>query len=205
VVVGTDVEAAFYEAFGEGPGILLVAGTGSVAWGRGPLGRTARVGGWGQLLGDEGSGYAIGLGALRAVARAEDGRGPPTSLRSALLEALSVTDVGALVPWAAAASKAEVARLAPLVARAAEEGDSVADRLLADAALQLEGHVAAVLERTGPWAAPPEVVLWGGIVGEKGPLRARVAERLAGLPVTVAARVLDPALGAARLALRGLA
>lgn len=205
LIVGTDVEAAFHAAFGEGAGILVVAGTGSVAWARDPGGVTVRAGGWGELLGDEGSGYAIGLGALRAVARAEDGRGPATSLRGAVLSALSAADVEALIPWAAAASKAEMARLAPLVVEAAARGDAMADGLLTEAARELEAHVVAVLARTGPWAAPPELVLWGGLLREGGALRGRVVARLAAHPVRVVERAPDPALGAARLALRSLA
>ena len=78
--VVTDAEAAYQDAFGGGPGILLIAGTGSIAWGRDADGRTIRAGGWGALLGDEGSGYDLGLRALRAVLHAHDGRGPATGL-----------------------------------------------------------------------------------------------------------------------------
>src|SRR4051812_11326281 len=74
VFVTTDAEAALYDAFGDQQGILLIAGTGSIAWGRGADGRLARCGGWGHILGDEGSGYAIGRAGLRAVMHAHDGR-----------------------------------------------------------------------------------------------------------------------------------
>ena len=87
-VVGTDVEAAFYDAFRGGPGVLLIAGTGSVAWARGTNDAVCRVGGWGRHLGDEGSGYALGSEGLRSIAHSEDGRGPATALRLGALEAL---------------------------------------------------------------------------------------------------------------------
>src|SRR5690606_14401309 len=72
VTITTDAEAALADAFGDEPGILLIAGTGSIAWGRAEDGRLVRCGGWGALLGDEGSGYALGLGALGSAARAAD-------------------------------------------------------------------------------------------------------------------------------------
>jgi N-acetylglucosamine kinase-like BadF-type ATPase len=205
VHVGTDVEAAFHAAFPEGPGILLVAGTGSIAWARDAQGRVARAGGWGQLLGDEGSGYAIGLGALRAVVRGEDGRGAATQLRGQVLAAVGVERPDALISWAAAASKADLARLVSVVEAAVARGDRVAEGLLYDAAADLERHVTALVARSGPWPAPPGVALSGGLIAEGGPLRARVLARLAAQPVAVRTDAVDAALGAARLALALLA
>jgi glucosamine kinase len=201
VRVGTDAEAAFRAAFPTGPGILLIAGTGSIAWVRDPGGATWRVGGWGQLLGDEGSGYAIGLEALRAIARADDGRGPPTALRERVLEALGLERPEALVPWALGAAKADVARLAHVVSALAAGGDAVSERILDVAAAMLDAHVDAALSRSTAWVEPAEVVLWGGLLAEGGPLRDRVRERLASRPVVVRAGAIDAALGAARLAL----
>ena len=86
VRVGTDVEAAFHDAFGGGPGIVVVAGTGSVVLGAAEDGRRLQVGGWGGVMGDEGSGYHIGVSALRAIAAATDRRGPPTALTAAVLD-----------------------------------------------------------------------------------------------------------------------
>jgi len=82
VHVGTDVEAAFHDAFPEGPGILLIAGTGSIAWLRSADDVTRRVGGWGQHIGDEGSGFALGIAGLRLVTHAADGRAGETRLSS---------------------------------------------------------------------------------------------------------------------------
>ena len=80
VVIITDAEAGFDDAFGEGAGILLIAGTGSIAHGRGPTGIVARCGGWGPVCGDEGSGAWIGRRTLSAVTASSDGREPPTAL-----------------------------------------------------------------------------------------------------------------------------
>jgi len=200
VLVGTDVEAAFHDAFGEGPGVLLIAGTGSIAWARGASGETVRVGGWGERLGDEGSGFAIGTAALRAVARAADGRGPETLLVDAVLEGLTLDRVDALIPWAAKASKGDVAGLVPLVARAAAEGDAVAAGLLGEAVPALCDHLRAVLERAGPWPQPPELVLWGGLLAPGGVLHQVMVEAVGAFPARLRCCDIDPALGAARLA-----
>jgi glucosamine kinase len=205
VVVGTDVRAAFEAAFPEGPGILLIAGTGSIAWARSSEGRIGRAGGWGQHLGDEGGGYAIGMGALRAVVRAEDGREPATVMRDDVLRALALADPTDLIPWAAGASKAEVAGLVPIVTRAAASGDPAAAALLERAVLELARHVVAILERLGPWPAPPPLFLWGGLIGEEGLLRERLVRELAPHAVTLRPGQIDPTMGAAKLALAAVA
>ncbi|HUF76083.1 MAG TPA: BadF/BadG/BcrA/BcrD ATPase family protein [Longimicrobiales bacterium] len=204
VVVGTDVRAAFQAAFPEGPGILLIAGTGSIAWGRTPEGEIGRAGGWGQSLGDEGGGYAIGLGALRAVVRADDGREGATVMRDDVLRALALSEPAELVPWTAAASKAEIAGLVPIVVRAATNGDPAACHLIDEAVRELARHVTAMLERLGPWPSPPPLLLWGGLVGEDGPLRESLVRELSPLPVELRPGPIDPTLGAANLALEVL-
>jgi glucosamine kinase len=149
VGVGTDVEAAFESAFGEGPGILLIAGTGSIAVGRATDGRMVRVGGWGAVLGDEGGGYWIALQALGCVARAVDGRAQPTGLEELLIKHVGLADPYALIPWVDQASKSEVAALAPLVLEAARSGDAVAASIVTDAAAALRSHVVSVVEQLG--------------------------------------------------------
>ena len=204
VHVGTDVEAAFHAAFPEGPGLMLIAGTGSIAWGRAPAGDLCRVGGWGQQLGDEGSGYAIGLAAVRAVARAEDGRTGPTSLSAAVLAALQLPSSGDLIPWIAAATKGEVAALVPVVLQCAKLGDTAAHSIFREAVSDLEAHIAALLHRTGPWSSPPELLLSGGLVGRGGTLREALVGRLATHPVVLRLDEVDAAVGAAMLALTAL-
>jgi glucosamine kinase len=204
VRVGTDADAAFHAAFEGQPGLMLIAGTGSVAWARGPAGR-ARVGGWGQQLGDEGSGYAVGLAAMRAAVRAQDGRDAPTRLLPYVLSELGLDDPTELIPWAAAASKAEYAALVPLVARAAEEGDETARAILDQAVAELEAHARAIVARSGPWAsARPRLLLYGGLVAPGGTLRAALLERLETHPVEVLPGECDAAAGAAMLAVAAL-
>lgn len=201
VRVGTDAEAAFQDAFGSGPGILLVSGTGSVAWGRNAAGVMARAGGWGPRLGDEGSGYALGMEALRAVVRGEDGRGPATSLRDSVLAHAGVASPGGLVAWAAGAPRARVAELAPLVARAAESGDGVAALIVGEAVHALVAHVSALVAHLAPWDPAPGVALAGGLLDPGGPLRARVRSELRDhRGLAVAEGEVRPERGAAALA-----
>lgn len=203
--VTTDAEAALHDAFQSGPGILLIAGTGSIAWARGADGRTARAGGWGALLGDEGSGYALGLGALRAVARADDGRGEETALRDVVLRETGVASPDALIGWADDASKAGVAALAPAVCATADAGDAVARALVQAAARDLASHVATLERRLAPWPAPPAIALAGGLIAPGRPLRDVVLRALRALdpPVRPLDRAVDAARGAAELARHG--
>jgi N-acetylglucosamine kinase-like BadF-type ATPase len=198
--VGTDVLAAFQDAFGDGPGVLLVAGTGSIAWGRAEDGREGRVGGWGHHIGDEGSGYAIGVEALRRVARDADGRGPATNLRTIILTHLGLDVVDDLVPWSATVPRAQVAALALLVVAAAAGGDAAAREILDHAVEELERHVLAILENLGPWASAPTVALAGGLLRPGRAVRSSLEAALARDRVRLLDRELDPAMGAGRLA-----
>lgn len=200
-VVG-DIEAAFHDAFGAGPGLLLIAGTGSIAWGRAEDGRSARAGGWGHLLGDEGSGYALGLAALRAVVRAHDGRAPATDLREPVMRHTHARAPEELIAWAASAAKADVAALAPRVADAARQGDAVAAAIVQQAGRDLADHIRALHARLGPWATPPAVAMAGGLLAGTGPLRptADAAIRALRLPLRVLDRPVDAARGAAAMA-----
>ncbi len=203
VRVTTDAEAAMADAFGTGgTGILVIAGTGSIAWGRDARGRTARTGGWGLLLGDEGSAYALGMEALHAVVRAHDGRGNPTTLTPAVLRATGAPAPERLIGWTADAAKGDIAALAPLVCDAAAAGDIAAKSILTSAAHELASHVLALNARLGPWPEPPLLALTGRLLAPGGALREPViaaVERLL-VPVRPLERAVDAAAGAARLA-----
>lgn len=203
--VVTDAEAAFHDAFADAPGILLISGTGSIAWGRGPEGTRRRVGGWGARMGDEGSGFAIALAGLRAVARAADGRDQPTGLTDALLLEPGLNDPESLVRWAESARKKDIASLAPTVIRLGDS-DPAAREILADAVGELVLHVAAIADQLGPWEHGPRVALAGGLIAPGRPLHDRVRsgleERIPGIEVSE--KTIDGARGAADLALRRL-
>ncbi|GMR12334.1 MAG: BadF/BadG/BcrA/BcrD ATPase family protein [Gemmatimonadota bacterium] len=202
VGVGTDADAAYHDAFGDGPGILLISGTGSVALGKREDGSSATVGGWGVVLGDEGSGFAIGMAALRSIVRGVDGRSMSTSMKEDVLERLGLDRPEELVSWVARSKKSDVAGLVPIVCRAAGLRDPVAETIVEGAVEDLTGHVLTLVRRLGPWTGRPSVALSGGLLGEGGPLRDRTRAALAGLLCQPIDRLLDPARGAARLAAR---
>ncbi|MEJ2290627.1 MAG: BadF/BadG/BcrA/BcrD ATPase family protein [Deinococcales bacterium] len=148
--VHNDVRLALEGALPDSAGVLVLSGTGSMAWGKDDLGREARCGGWGTLLGDEGSGFDLGVGALRAACRVEDGRGPVTALATEVPAALGVADMhGALALLSALPQppRARVAALARTVVRVAEAGDAVAAALVDGAARELVDHVDALVAR----------------------------------------------------------
>lgn len=200
--VGTDLEAAFQDAFGDGPGVLLVAGTGSVAMVRREDGQVLRSGGWGALLGDEGSAFAIGLRGLRAIARAHDRRGPETVLTPRILDELGIQDPRDLVTFASGASKSELASLAPEILAAAEGGDAVATQIRAEAASGLGSLLRAVLSESLPWREAPRLALSGGLLAPGRPLRSPVEEMARRMDLEVLPDLVRPERGAARLALR---
>jgi glucosamine kinase len=179
IVVNTDATIALDDAFSDGPGILLIAGTGSIAFGRGPTGVVARAGGWGPIFGDEGSGAWLGRRALGIVAAAHDGREPETALTGAILTAALVDDVHGLVPWAARATPADLAALAPAVMHAAEAGDARADTLLAFAVEELLIDVRALARRLFvDERAAYDVAFSGGLLYRGSALRKRLESRL---------------------------
>jgi N-acetylglucosamine kinase-like BadF-type ATPase len=196
VVVVTDIELVLAAAFDHGPGIALAAGTGSIAVARGAEGTLLRSGGHGWQMGDEGSGYAIGRAALAAVSRAQDGRGPTTALTALLPGAARVPDFDALVSWAANATPAQVASLAPAVLGA--PGDRVAAAIVATAADDLAILVTSLRARS---AQPGKVpVAYAGSLLREAQLREKVTAVLqASDGVDVLDGVVEPLDGAPRL------
>jgi glucosamine kinase len=208
IIVNTDATIALDDAFGDGAGILLISGTGSIAVGRGPTGTVARCGGWGPIIGDEGSGAWLGRRALGVVTAAHDGREPETALTGAVLTAAMVGDVEGLIPWAARATAAELAALAPAVLHSADSGDARADTLLAFAVEELLLHVRALARRLFvDERAAYDVALAGGLLYRGSPLRVRLARRLATAVPGAQLHAADviPARGAVAGALRLLA
>jgi N-acetylglucosamine kinase-like BadF-type ATPase len=201
VRVLADAEVALSTAFGRGPGIIVNAGTGSIAYARDPHGMLHRAGGYGWQLGDEGGGYWLGRRALEAAARAQDGRGEGSTLLARLLAGLGLQHFDDLVRWTATATPAQVAALAPHVLNAAREGEAVARRALDDAAGELVELVAA-LERHFPGSGPVPVALAGGLLLVQSPLTHAFRQRLATQlkRARLVPTQIDAALGALKLA-----
>jgi len=182
--------------------LALVSGTGSICWGQSASGQTARAGGWGHVVGDEGSGYALGLAALRTFFETEDGRKNATRLQRALLKQLHFPDAVSLMVHMTRPErrKDEFATLAPIVFALAKRGDGECQSLLAAAASELAALVDAVLRRLGNPVYT--LVLGGGVLANEAAFRKQVLRACGRKPGRIViARV--PALGAARLALAG--
>ncbi len=148
-IVVNDALIALVAGAAHAPGIVIIAGTGSIVYGRNAAGEAARAGGWGHMIGDEGSGYWIGREALASVMRAADGRGPSTALTADILAHFGVDDVSRLprIVYDREAPRAAVAELGPLVQRVSDAGDGVAMRILERAADELVLAAASVASR----------------------------------------------------------
>ncbi|MFO7167276.1 MAG: BadF/BadG/BcrA/BcrD ATPase family protein [Chloroflexota bacterium] len=189
-----------------GWGVAVICGTGSIAVGRAPDGRLARAGGWGYLLGDEGSGRDIALAGLRAACRAADGRGPQTALLPMVLERWGLSRPEELIARAYEGDqRALLEAMPPLVGRAAAEGDGPALAILEAAGVELATAAAAVAARLG--LEPPLPLALAGAVLLNIPLLSAgllAALERRGYPAHPT-HVPEPALGAVRLALDTLA
>ena len=207
LIVVPDFTIALEDAFGDGPGILLISGTGSAAFGRSPSGTSARCGGWGPVCGDEGSGAWIGRRALSVVTASADGREPETALVGAVLTAAQVNEPQELVAWAAQATPAVFASLAPVVSSVADAGDLRANAILSLAVEELVLHVRTLARSLfGDERAATPVAFTGGILTRGTTVRKRLEQRLrSAVPgAQVVAAEVDPARGAVRHGLRGL-
>lgn len=207
VVVHPDAHIALDDAFGEDAGLLLVAGTGSIAYGRSPAGVFGRCGGWGPVFGDEGSGAWIGRRALSVVTAATDGREPETALTGAILTATQAAEPRDLIEWASAARPADFASLAPAVIATAQAGDLRAVALLTLAVEELALHLRALARQLFvDERAAVHVALAGGLLTPRSLVRRRLEQRLKSVVpgAEVLAREIDPARGAVRGALRYL-
>ncbi|GAX91730.1 N-acetylglucosamine kinase [Effusibacillus lacus] len=180
VRVGHDALPALVAASGESKGIVLIAGTGSIAFGVNEAGETCRVGGWGYLIGDEGSGYDIGKRALIAIMRSYDGRGPSTLLTKKILTRYGLQDVPDLIPlvYSECYSRERMAELARVVMDAALEGDLVSSLLLADATVHLCELVEVLLRRLKFESRQIPLVVTGGLFHPGSMLTERIRARL---------------------------
>ncbi len=205
LVIHSDFSIALDDAFGDGPGVLLISGTGSVAFGRSPTGATARAGGWGPVCGDEGSGAWIGRRALSIVTAAADGREPETALTGAILTAAQLNETSNLIQWAAGAEPSRLATLAPVVMAVAESGDLRANALVSLAVEELVLHARALARQLfGDERASVPLALSGGMLGRGSTLRKRLEHRLKSVVpgAQLTTDTVVPARGAVRAALR---
>jgi len=199
-VVG-DMVIALVAAFGSSPGVIAIAGTGSIVWGRDVTGRTARAGGWGFAISDEGSGHWIGRRAISAILQAHD-EGQQTELTAMVFHLWNLTTLDALVQKANSLPPSEFPRLFPAVLRAAEQSDPTARKLLADAANHLANLTAMVIRRLAAEAPYVPVAMTGSVFRKSADVRRVFYNALqASFPgIEVRANLADPVEGALALA-----
>jgi N-acetylglucosamine kinase-like BadF-type ATPase len=205
VVVDHDAMIALVGALGDQPGLIVIAGTGSIALGRNDQGQRARCGGWGYLLGDEGSGYFVARQALMAVLKAFDGRAGETMLTERLLGELGLQTAEEIIPrvYHQGMSHDEMATLAPLVFDAARKGDAVARGILDLAGRELGLMATAVISKLGMKGGHVTIGLVGSLFRDKDLLMAPMQAVLSQVvqPEFIEPR-LGPAQGATILALK---
>jgi len=205
VLVVNDALVALEAGAPGAPGIVIICGTGSIAYGRNARGVAARAGGWGHIIGDEGSGYWIGKEAVRAVMREADGRGPATVLSQHVLAHFDVPAASSLVHivYGSHSVSRSIAMLGPSVQMASESGDEVASSILDRAATELALAAKSVTERLQLQDESFPFVLAGGVFRVVPLLLERVRQRLLDLAPGATVDILrdEPARGAVRLAL----
>ena len=205
VLVVNDALIALTAGARDAPAIVIIAGTGSIAYGRNATGEAARAGGWGHMIGDEGSGYWIGREALSAVMRASDGRGPATRLTAAILAQLNLNDESRLprIVYDREVPRVTVAAMGPIVQDAADQGDAVARRILERAADELVLAAQSVASRLAMRGDEFTFFLSGGVFRVVPWLAGELSRRLIEVAPRCQVEILneEPAAGAVWLAL----
>lgn len=164
LIISGDHQTALHGALGKDVGIILIAGTGSICYGRNRYGIEHRTGGFGYLIDDEGSGYAIGRDMLSAIVRAYDGRGEATVLTDIVFSQLEINSVGELISYiyGKEINKRDIARLAPNLAGACTNGDSAAMAISHKCSDELFKLVKPVVEKLDLYSG--EIALSGSIL-----------------------------------------
>ncbi|HTI39201.1 MAG TPA: BadF/BadG/BcrA/BcrD ATPase family protein [Vicinamibacterales bacterium] len=206
VLVVNDALVALEAGAPARPGVVVIAGTGSISYGRNVKNQAARAGGWGFVLGDEGSGYWIGRAAIRAVLRQADHRGQPTILTRLLLEHFGIPRTQDLIHevYSDTLRPATIAALAQCVQTAFTSGDAVAIGILRGCADELESLALSVARRLDMVGTPFPFVLAGGIYKSVPWLHEELARRfsLAAPGSHTDLLAIEPATGAVRLAIQ---
>lgn len=174
----SDAAIALEAAIGGDPGIMVISGTGSIAYARDAKGRALRSGGWGTLFDDAGSGYEIGRSAIVAALRDFDGRGKQTILGRKICRALGLRDITQII--LKALTPQQIAALSPLVLEAARRGDSISRGLLDLAGRDLADLALALASRLGWKRREFTVVMAGGVFNASECIRREFARLLRG-------------------------
>jgi N-acetylglucosamine kinase-like BadF-type ATPase len=204
VAVVGDMVIAMEAAFGSGPGVIVNAGTGSIAYGRNSAGQTARAGGWGFAISDEGSGHWIGRSAVAASMRAFDEAGAERAgpLLEGIMKSWGVNARDRMVVAANGSPSPNFAALLRTVLSAADSGDAAARAVLTQAGVELATLAKIVIVRLFGNAVPVPVAVSGGVFRNCGLVQEVFYDRLRGVfpQILPNATLVDPAMGALELA-----
>ncbi len=205
ITIETDARIALEGAFGGGDGIILICGTGSICFGSAQDGEMIRAGGYGYLLGDEGSGYFFGREALIRSLKDLDGRGVKTSLRIRLEKHFNLKRIDGVIPrvYGGDLDRASISALAPLVFDEAQKGDEQAQQIIATAASDQASLIIAVAEKMRIVDERIQVALIGSIFKQKEVLMPLIKEKLNAFPgaIELVSPRFEPAIGAVLLAI----
>ncbi len=198
--VAADMVIALEAAFAGNPGVIVIAGTGSIAYGANAEAQTARAGGWGFAISDEGSGHWIGRAAISSAMRAYDRGVMPedSALLAGILKLWGLRTVEELVLAANASPPRDFAGLFPAVLAAAESGDGTANQVLQQAGTELAGLAGTVAARLFPKGSPVPVAMSGGVFANSAAVRETFYDALrAGCPgAAVRREIVEPVYGA---------
>jgi N-acetylglucosamine kinase-like BadF-type ATPase len=172
----TDAAITLRAALGKARGIVVISGTGSIAYAQDERGRCERAGGWGTAFDDAGSGYDLGRRAIAAALRATDGRGPHTQLTRKICRALRLNDISQV--GSKSLGVPAIAALSPVVLEAARRGDAVARRLCDEAGAELAALARALIERLRWQKRIVPVVCAGGVLHSSLRIRRSFARHL---------------------------
>lgn len=201
VSVQSDAYIALMGAFAGNTGVIVIAGTGSICFGLDEKGTLHRSGGWGYLLGDEGSGFFIGHQSVLAALKDQDGRGEHTALKKEVEQALKLTSIDQIVRKMYIENevqKEDIAGLAPLVFKCAHEGDEVAQKIVAQTAAEIAKMIAAVGKKMGKEGNRLDVAHIGSIFKQKDILLPQITQHLSShfSEITIEEPRFEPAIGA---------
>ena len=208
VDVDHDAVGALAGAFTGKIGIILIAGTGSICFGRTPEGKLIRSGGWGYLLGDEGSGYYIAQQGIIAALKHRDGRGEDTRLRMLFEKHFQIDSIDEVIPiiYQKKFTRTDMAALAPLVFEAAAKEDKMAMEIITRAGRELGRMVNAVVARMRLQNEPVRLALEGSVFKKKKLLIPAIEEEIRNFhkKFEIVSPVFEPSVGCVILALEGL-
>lgn len=179
IILNNDVVCELVGANGKSHGIITISGTGSISYGIDTKGKTVRVGGWGHILGDEGSGYDIGKNALKAIFRSYDKRDKETILTEKVLDFLNLNKVDEIIGYVYnnKLTKEHIARIAPLVIKGASENDAVSIRILDNAVDCLVEITQAVINQL-EFKETINLTYGGGILNKSEYILSRFKEKI---------------------------